>query len=156
MSLRHERERLMEYYLLAKSLHIMSFTAWMAGMFYLPRLMAYHASVSKQSGENVLFKVMERRLLKAIMNPAMISTWICGIWLVVITGYGSPENPAKWLTYKLILVVSLSALHGFFAGCVRKFSRDENTKKPRFYKIINEVVTILFVGIVLLVVLKSF
>ena len=146
----------MQYYLLSKALHIISFTAWMAGMFYLPRLFVYHAGAKKNSSENLLFKVMERRLLRAIMNPAMIATWLFGIWLVVITGYGSPANPAKWLTYKLILVLSLSALHGFFAGCYKKFSRDENTRSIRFYKIINEVVTIIFVGIVLLVVLKAF
>lgn len=145
-----------KYYLIAKALHIISFTAWMAGMFYLPRLFAYHAGVRAQSAESILFKVMERRLLKAIINPAMIATWAAGIWLVVITGYGSPENPAKWLTYKLVLVLALSALHGYFTGCVRRFAQDKNTKTPRFYKIINEVVTILFVGIVFLVVLKAF
>ena len=145
----------MEYYLLAKALHIMSFTAWMAGMFYLPRLMAYHAGVKKNAPESTIFKVMERRLLKAIMTPAMIATWVFGIWLIIITGYGSPQNPANWLMIKIILVLALSGLHGFFAGCVRKFARDENTKTPRFYKIVNELVTIIFVGIVLLVVLKS-
>ncbi len=146
----------MEYYLLAKALHIISFTAWMAGMFYLPRLMAYHAGAKLQSSENLLFKVMERRLLKAIMNPAMIATWVFGIWLVIITKYGSPQNPANWLMIKLVLVLALSGLHGFFASCVRKFANDENARSSRFYKIINEVVTAIFVGIVLLVVLKSF
>ena len=146
----------MEYYLLIKALHIISFTAWMAGMFYLPRLFAYHASVKKHSSENLLFKVMEGRLLRVIMNPAMVATWVFGIWLVVITGYGSPDNPAPWLMYKVMLVLALSALHGYFSGCARKFARDENTKSIRFYKIINEVVTIVFVAIVLLVVLKAF
>lgn len=144
----------MEYYLLAKALHIMSFTAWMAGMFYLPRLFAYHAGVPKNSSENTLFKVMERRLLRAIINPAMIATWGFGIWLVIITGYGSPTNPAQWLMVKIGLVLALSALHGYFARCRRKFNRDENKHSPRFYKILNEGVTLLFIGIVLLVVLK--
>jgi protoporphyrinogen IX oxidase len=145
----------MEYYLLAKALHIISFTAWMAGMFYLPRLFAYHAGVAKNSSESALFKVMERRLLRAIMNPAMIATWGFGIWLVVITGYGAPGS-GSWIHLKIGLVLALSGLHGFFAVCRKKFERDENTRSPRFYKIINELVTFIFVGIVLLVVLKSF
>lgn len=145
-----------QYYLIAKMLHIIAMTSWMAGMLYLPRLFAYHAGVKKNSEQSTLFKVMERRLLKAIMNPAMIVTWLAGIWLVIITGYGSPQNPADWLMAKLVLVLAMSGLHGYFAGRVRRFSRDENTKSPRFYKIINELVTIIFVGIVALVVLKPF
>ncbi len=146
----------MDSYSIVKALHIISMTAWMAGMFYLPRLFAYHAGVRKQSGENVIFKVMERRLLKAIMNPAMIATWGFGLWLTVTAGFGGPNNPAPWLTYKILLVLGMSALHGYFAGCVRRFSNDANTKTPRFYKIINEMVTVIFIGIVLLVVLKPF
>lgn len=145
----------MEYYLIAKMLHIIAFTSWMAGMFYLPRLLAYHAGVANGSSESELFKIMERRLLKAIMTPAMIATWAFGIWLVVITGYGGPNNPAAWLHAKLALVLGLSGLHGFFAGCVRKFANDANQKSPRFYKIINELVTLLFVAIVYLVVIKQ-
>ncbi len=145
----------MEYYLLVKALHIISFTAWMAGMFYLPRLMAYHAAVAPGGPEAAQFKVMERRLLKAIMNPAMVATWVFGIWLVVITGYGAPGS-GGWIHLKIVLVLALSGLHGFFAGCVRKFAANANRRSGRFYKIINEVVTILFVLIVLLVVLKSF
>jgi putative membrane protein len=145
----------MDTYLLAKSLHIISFTAWMAGMFYLPRLMAYHAGVAAQSPESALFKIMERRLLKAIMTPAMIATWGFGIWLVVITGFGGPGT-GGWIHAKIVLVLALSGLHGFFSACRKKFDRDENTRSPRFYKIINEVVTVIFVAIVLLVVLKPF
>ena len=146
----------MNTYLIVKALHIISMTAWMAGMFYLPRLFAYHASVVANSKESVIFKVMERRLLKAIMNPAMVGTWAFGIALVVVTGYGSPEHPANWLMAKVAFVLVMSGLHGYFAGCVRKFSLDQNTRKPRFYKIINELVTIIFVVIVLLVVTKPF
>ena len=146
----------MDMYTIVKALHIISMTAWMAGMFYLPRLFAYHAGVRKQSGENNIFKVMERRLLKAIMTPAMIATWGFGLWLVMSSGLGGPGNPAPWLTYKLALVLAMSGLHGYFAGCVRRFAKDENKKKPRFYKIINELVTVVFVAIVLLVVLKPF
>jgi putative membrane protein len=145
-----------DYYLLIKALHIISFTAWMAGMFYLPRLYAYHANTAAGSAESELFKTMERRLLRAIMNPAMIATFIFGIWLVVLTGYGKPGN-GYWLHAKLALVIfGLGGMHGFFAATRKKFERDERPKSSRFYKIINELVTILFVFIVLLAVLKPF
>ena len=144
------------YYPIVKALHLVSMTAWMAGMFYLPRLLSYHAGVKKHSAESNIFKVMERRLLKVIMMPAMLLTWICGITLAVLGGYGTPQNPAKWLICKVALVLVMSALHGFFGGCVRKFNREANTKSPRFYKIINELITIIFVIIVFLVVLKPF
>jgi putative membrane protein len=148
------REIRMNLYFLAKTLHLISLVAWMAGMFYLPRLFAYHAGVAPKSPESTIFKVMERRLLKAIMTPAMISTWIFGIWLVAITGYGSEQNPAPWLAAKLLFVLGLSGLHGFFAGCVRKFSLNQNTRSVRFYKVINECVTLMFMAIVALVVFK--
>ena len=144
------------YYPIIKALHLVALTAWMAGMFYLPRLFAYHAGVKKGSSESNIFKVMERRLLKAIMLPAMILTWVCGITLAMMAGYGTPENPAKWLVYKVGLVLFLSALQGYFGGCVRRFNRDENTRSPKYYKIINELITIVFVIIVFLVVLKPF
>ena len=146
----------MDYYSIAKALHIIAFTSWMAGLLYLPRLFVYHASVAKGSPESEIFKVMERRLLKAIMNPAMILTWALGIYMVVQSGYGGPDNPAPWLHVKLLLVLIMSGLHGFFAGCMKKFAVDANTRSHRFYRIINEVVTIVFIAIVLLVVLKPF
>jgi len=144
----------MEYYLIAKALHIVAFTSWMAGMFYLPRLLAYHAQVAADSAESTKFKLMERRLLRIIMTPAMIATWLAGIWLVVITGYGSPQNAAPWLSVKLVLVLGMSGLHGFFAASVRKFAYGTNQKSSRFYKIVNELVTVMFVAIVFLVVIK--
>lgn len=144
----------MDHYLLIKALHVMSFTSWMAGLFYLPRLLAYHASVATGSGEDTLLQVMERRLLGIIMRPAMIATWVFGVWLVIITGYGGPGTPAPWLHYKLVLVLVLSGLHGYFASGVRAFAKQRNTKTSRFYKIINEAVTLLFVAIVLLAVTK--
>lgn len=144
----------MDYYSIAKALHIIAFTSWMAGMLYLPRLFVYHASVVKGSPESEIFKVMERRLLKAIMNPAMILTWALGIYMVVQSGYGGPDNPAPWLHVKLLLVLIMSGLHGFFAGCMKKFAVDANTRPHRFYRIINEVVTLIFVVIVFLVILK--
>lgn len=140
----------------AKAFHIIAMTAWMAGMLYLPRLFVYHAGVAANSPESAIFKIMERRLLKAIMTPAMVLTWGLGIWLVMITGYGGPDNPAHWLFAKLVLVLAMSGLHGFFAATVRGFAADANTRTPRFYKIINELVTLVFVAIVLLVAVKPF
>lgn len=144
------------YYPILKALHIVSMTAWMAGMFYLPRLLSYHAGVKVGSAESNIFKTMERRLLKVIIVPAMIATWVFGISLVIVTGYGSPQHPAQWLMAKVALVVVMTGLHGFLSASVRKFSHDANTKSSRFYKIINELITIIFVAIVFLVVLKPF
>jgi putative membrane protein len=145
----------MDYYLLIKALHIISFTAWMAGMFYLPRLFAYHVDQPVGSAQSEMLKVMERRLLRAIINPAMIATFIFGIWLVVITGYGKPGT-GYWLHAKLLLVLGLGGLHGLFAGQRRKLAADQRPKSARFYKIINELVTFLFIPIVVLAVTKPF
>ena len=141
-----------QYYHLIKAFHIISFTAWMAGMFYLPRLYAYHAGVKAGSETSELFKVMERRLLRIIINPAMILTLFFGIMLIVIT------EPMKsgWFHSKLGLLIVMFSLHGYLAGCRRKFANDSNTKSPRFYKILNELVTFVFIPIVLLTVLKPF
>jgi protoporphyrinogen IX oxidase len=144
----------MNPYFLAKTLHIISMTAWMAGMFYLPRLYAYHAATAVGSDVSEQFKIMERRLLRAIMNPAMILTWGLGIWLIGITGAMSPGN--GWLHIKLLLVLVMSGLHGFFAVTRKQFARDERPRGATFYKIINESVTIVFIGIVVLVVFKPF
>jgi putative membrane protein len=146
----------MELYPIVKALHIISMTAWMAGMFYLPRLLAYHAAVRIGTPEYSMLRIMESRLLRAIMNPAMLLTWGFGLWLVAITGYGTGQHPAQWLTYKLTLVLTLSALHGYFAGCVRRFAMEKNARGIKFYKVINEMVTVIFIGIVLLVVIKPF
>jgi putative membrane protein len=139
-------------YLWLKSLHIIAVIAWMAGMLYLPRLFVYHAGVPAHSPQSETFKVMERRLLKAIMNPAMIATWGFGIWLAVEGGWFK----AGWLHGKLALVLLLSGLHGYLSASVRRFANDQNTKSARFYRFLNEVPTILLVLIVLLVVLKPF
>lgn len=145
----------MGYYLLIKALHIISFTAWMAGMFYLPRLFAYHAATAPGSSESELFKTMERRLLRAIINPTMVATFIFGIWLIVLTGYGKPGNDA-WIHAKLLLVLGLAGLHGFFARTRKQLAADQRPHSARFYKVINELVTFLFVIIVLLAVTKPF
>lgn len=143
----------MNLYFLAKTLHIISMTAWMAGMFYLPRLFVYHAQSTVGSDISEQFKIMERRLLRAIINPAMIATFAFGIWLLVQTDFG---RPLHWLDAKLALVFCLAALHGFFARTRKQFARDERPRSPRFYKIVNESVTLVFMAIVALVVFKPF
>ena len=139
-------------YLWLKALHIIALIAWMAGMLYLPRLFVYHASAPVGSPQSETFKVMERRLLKAIMNPAMIATWAFGLWLA----WEGAFFRSGWLHAKLALVLALSALHGMLAGMTKRFAADRNTRTPGFYRVLNEVPTVALVLIVLLVVLKPF
>jgi len=144
----------MNWYELAKALHIISFTAWMAGMFYLPRLYAYHADTKPGSETSELFKVMERRLLRIIINPAMLLTFVFGLYMAIES---EAFQQGGWLHAKLALVViGMGGLHGFFASTRKKFARDERPKSARFYKIINEVVTVVFMVIVVLAVFKPF
>ena len=135
-----------------KALHIISIIAWMAGMLYLPRLFVYHCDAAPGSESSETFKVMERRLLKAIMTPAMISSWVFGLWAAYEIGAFSQG----WFHAKLTLVLILSGVHGYLAGCVKRFAKDTNTKPARFYRILNEVPTILMIVIVILVVGKPF
>jgi protoporphyrinogen IX oxidase len=142
-------------YLWVKAFHIIAVIAWMAGMLYLPRLFIYHCAAEKGSVQSETFKVMERRLLRGIINPAMIATWVLGLWLA----WNGPDSrygwfAAPWLHGKLALVLVLSVVHGLLARWMKAFARDENPHSTRFYRIINEVPTILMIGIVLLVVLK--
>ncbi len=139
-------------YLWIKAFHIIAVISWMAGMLYLPRLFVYHCEAEVGSQQSETFKVMERRLLKAIINPAMVVTWILGLWLAYEAGFFK----SGWLHTKLVLVLVLSALHGFLTGQVRAFSQDKRPYSQKFYRIINEVPAVLMVGIVLLVVLKPF
>lgn len=139
-------------YLWLKVLHIISVIAWMAAMFYLPRLFVYHAETTPGTPQSETFKVMERRLLKAIMTPAMISSWIFGLWVAHEGGFFS----SGWLHAKLTLVLVMSGLHGYLARCVRQFAADANTRSSRHYRIVNEVPTVLMVLIVILVVIKPF
>ena len=135
-----------------KALHIIAVIAWMAGMLYLPRLFVYHCETEKGSTTSETFKVMERRLLKAIMNPALIATWLAGLYLAVAGHWFA----AGWLHGKLLLVVLMTGAHGFFSRCVKDFAADRNRRSQKFYRIINEVPTVLMIGAVLLVVLKPF
>ena len=139
-------------YLWIKAAHVIAVISWMAGMLYLPRLFVYHAAVAPGSDEDRTFKTMERRLLRAIINPAMVATWVLGLWLAWDGGFWS----AGWFHAKLALVVALSAVHGYFASCVRAFAEDRNTRDQRFYLILNEVPTLLMIGIVILVIVKPF
>lgn len=135
-----------------KAVHVIAVISWMAGMLYLPRLFVYHCAAEAGSTQSETFKVMERRLLNAIITPAMVVSWVLGLWLVWAGG----AYAAGWLHAKVVLVLVLSALHGFFVRCVRQFALDENRHSQKFYRIINEVPAVLMVGIVILAVVKPF
>ncbi|ODN72126.1 protoporphyrinogen oxidase HemJ [Methylobrevis pamukkalensis] len=135
-----------------KALHILSVIAWMAGLFYLPRLFVYHADAAAGSELSETFKVMERRLFKAIMRPAMIATWIFGLWVAFEAGFFS----SGWLHAKLALVVAMSVFHEKCGRWLKDFAADRNTRPARFFRIANEVPTLILIAIVLLVVLKPF
>jgi putative membrane protein len=139
-------------YLWLKAFHVIAIIAWMAGMLYLPRLFVYHCEAEPGSKQSETFKVMERRLLNALITPAMVASWALGLWLAWTGGSYS----AGWLHAKVLLVIALSAMHGFFVRCVREFAADRNRRSQKFYRIINEVPTILMIGIVILAVVKPF
>jgi len=135
-----------------KALHIMGFAAWMAGLWYLPRLFIYHHGVAPGSEASDRFKVMERRLLRAITTPAMAATWLLGIALALVQDAWTEG----WLHAKLLLVVGLSGTHGMMARYVRAFAEDARPRDERYFRIFNEVPTLLFVGVVILVIFKPF
>ena len=139
-------------YLWIKALHVIAVIAWMAGMLYLPRLFVYHCDAPKGSAQSETFKVMERRLLKAIINPAMIVTWAAGLYLAWDGGWLT----SHWFHGKLALVIAMSTVHIYFAGAVRKFAEDRNTVAANTWRLLNEVPTVLLIGIVILVVVKPF
>ena len=139
-------------YLWIKALHVIAVIAWMAGMLYLPRLFVYHCVAEVGSKQSETFKIMERRLRKAIINPAMIVTWLAGLYLAWSGGWFA----AGWFHGKLLLVLVMSGVHGFFVRWVKDFAADRNTKSQKFYRIINEIPTVLMIGIVILVIVKPF
>ena len=139
-------------YVWIKALHVIAVISWMAGMLYLPRLFVYHCEAEIGSKQSETFKLMERRLLKAIINPAMMVTWLAGLYLAWTGHWFS----ARWLDGKLVLVLVLSGVHGFFARWVKDFAADRNSRSQKFYRIINEVPTLLMIGIVILAVVKPF
>jgi protoporphyrinogen IX oxidase len=135
-----------------KALHVIAVISWMAGMLYLPRLFVYHVDAEIGSAQCETFKVMERRLLRAIINPAMIVTWATGLWLA----WRGFQFMGGWLHVKFAMVILLSAAHGYFSSSVRRFADDKNVKPARHWRIMNEVPTILMIGIVILVIVKPF
>ena len=135
-----------------KALHVIAVIAWMAGMLYLPRLFVYHCDAEVGSKQSETFKVMERRLLRAIINPAMVVTWAAGLWLAISGGH----YRSGWMIAKFVLVLILSALHGIFTRWTREFAEDRNTRSQKFYRLINEIPTVLMIGIVILVIVKPF
>lgn len=140
-------------YLWLKALHLIAVMSWMAGLLYLPRLMVYHATVDKGSVQSETFKVMERRLYRYIMRPAMIVSWIIG--LVLVFGYvGLSGN--YWLHAKLVLVCLMTASHVFMGIWVNDFAENRNVRPQKFFRIANEVPTLLMIGIVILAVVKPF
>ena len=145
----------MNTYLLFKSIHLIAVISWMAGLLYLPRIFVYHSEAIKNNKPEDLtstFKLMERRLFVYIMNPAMIVSWIFGILL--IHTIGMDNFGSIWLQIKLIFVIILSIYHFFLFQCLRKFAENNNSYSSRFYRIINEIPTVLLIGIILVVVFK--
>jgi putative membrane protein len=135
-----------------KALHVIAVISWMAGMLYLPRLFVYHCDAEVGSKQSETFKVMEWRLLEAIINPAMIVTWLAGLYLA----WSGHWYTSGWFHGKLTLVLILSGVHGFFSRWVKDFAADRNTRSQKFYRIINEVPTVLMILIVILVIVKPF
>jgi putative membrane protein len=139
-------------FLWIKALHIVAVIAWMAGLLYLPRLYVYHAGTAAGSEASETFKVMERRLLRAIMNPAMIAVFLLGGALVMIEG--SELMHAGWFHIKVLLVVVLTVMHGLMARWRKEFERDERRHTAKFFRIMNEVPTLVMIAIVILAVVK--
>ncbi len=135
-----------------KVLHVVAVISWMAGLLYLPRLFVYHADVKNDSEPARLFIVMEYRLYRYIMTPAMIVAWLTGLWLA----WSSFGFRGGWLYAKLVLILLLSAHHGFQGRWVRDFAEGRNTRPSRFFRFQNEIPTLLMIGIVALVVVKPF
>lgn len=138
-------------YLWLKALHIIFVITWMAGLFYLPRLFAYHANAKRGSELDLTLQTMERKLLRIIMNPSLILVFAIGIWLIIVT---DAFKGGVWFHIKFTLVLALAGFHGYLAVLRKKFLNGTNTHSAKFYKIINEIPSILMVAIVILVVIK--
>jgi putative membrane protein len=139
-------------YLWLKALHIVAVISWMAGMLYLPRLFVYHAAVEPGSPQSETFKVMERRLYKFIMSPAMMAAWLVGI----VLAFQGQWFAAGWFHAKLALVLAMTVVHGLFGHWVTEFGHDRNRHSQKFYRVANEIPTVLLIAIVILVVVKPF
>ena len=139
-------------YLWVKALHVVSMVAWMAGMLYLPRLFVYHVDSGAGSPQAKTFAVMEQRLLRLIMNPAMIMVWLTGLWLV----YAGEHWREGWLHAKVTLVVVMTGVHGLLAGSRRRLAAGTDRRSAKFYRVVNEAPTLLLIAIVVLVIVKPF
>jgi len=145
----------MTFYLYIKALHIISVISWMAGMLYLPRLFVYHANIMNSKDTNNIFIIMEKRLLRYIMNPAMVLTWASGL-ILVFHPFSVIDTTAIWFTIKIILVLTMSCLHGYFAYCRKKLQEDNSFYSQSYFKYLNEAPTILMIVIVIMVVIQPF
>ena len=147
------QELLLQNYEWLRAFHIIAVISWMAGMLYLPRLFVYHADTEAGSDKSETFKIMERRLLKIIMSPAMGASWIFGLLMIA-------ANPGMfndgWIHVKLLLVILMSALHGVLSKHVENFAADKNEKSAKYFRILNEVPTVLMIAIVILAVVQPF
>ncbi|MBM3488378.1 MAG: protoporphyrinogen oxidase HemJ [Alphaproteobacteria bacterium] len=141
-------------YLWIKALHVVSVIAWMAGMLYLPRLYVYHCEAAPGSPASEMLKVMERRLLRAIINPAMVATFVFGGLLLAAPG--AVDWGAVWIWAKLVLVAAMTVMHVLFARWRQDFAADRNTRPAKFYRIANEVPTLFMIAIVILVIVRPF
>ena len=145
----------MNIYLLFKSIHLIAVISWMAGLLYLPRIFVYHSeAIANNKYEDLIatFKIMERRLFIYIMNPAMIASWIFGVLL--IHTIGTDNLSSLWLQLKLLFVIILTMYHFFLFQCLRKFAENNNSYSPRFYRMINEIPTVILIAIVFIIVFK--
>lgn len=135
-----------------KALHVIAIIAWMAGLFYLPRLYVYHVNAAPGGELATQLTVMERRLLRVIMNPAMLAAWIFGLWAAVNAGAFSET----WFQVKFLLVVAMTAAHMFFAKCRKDFENGTNSRSEKFFRLANEIPTVLMIFIVILVIVRPF
>ena len=145
----------MNTYLLFKSIHLIAVIFWIAGLLYLPRIFVYHSeAVKNYKSEDLMstFKVMERRLFIYIMNPAMIASWIFGVLLIHTIGINNLDS--LWLQLKLLFVILLTIYHFFLFNCLRKFTGNSDSYSPRFYRIINEIPTVLLIAVIFVIVFK--
>ena len=142
----------MNFYLILKSLHLIAVISWMAGLLYLPRIFVYHSEKSLNIEVCKVFKVMERKLYFYIMYPAMLLSWIFG--LALIHSVGAELLSALWMQVKFFLVIILTAYHLYLGSCLKAFSQDSNTSSPRYFRIINEIPTILLILIIFFAILK--
>ena len=142
----------MNYYFLFKSLHLIAVISWMAGLLYLPRIFVYHVEKNDEKNISETFKIMERRLMFFIMTPAMVLSWLFGIFLILINGISI--NLSLWIQAKLFLVILLTIYHLFLGHYLRKFALNQNKKSANFFRIINEIPTVLLILIIFVIIFK--